>query len=911
MKLRKACEDSADNLQGRPFPVESVDIDRRVMMEVEHTYIALSDYQYCARFGGAHRQKDPKCPQIWIQNLAGEQELVWLFREEDVQYRRVRLKSVVADAKMTQVQCASDHLHPEQGHMVYKHSIQQRHGSSNIQEVLSRNPCLSTLDEYMLKLERRKNAETEEDFGQQQKMEEADTDSDADASGQNWVKSMQDFHTPVAAEKQSKKRKEGQQQSWSRPPHATRASRSKSAASLGDGVDEEVVDDDGAATAISRVASQASARRAGNAEEETAEKWIDKLKLNDVLAGRKLGVVLRHAEAATGKMNVKEKLQTQAHLRLVSCCITLSPDVIQTKNAEQIQEALEELHPQDVRYPESLQVHLFRKEVQELQVAYLSTLDRAKVTDLWTCLRPACFENEEMKMDLRRPCLSTLSLSLEERVDMWLDHLITNCLLPLMMEGEKKSQTVAIVAKTFLDLIYEDMLKDLPDLAVPAYVELQAGLRAIKGLVSEDWATIMECSDEVKNMKKPGEHKKVFPHLWNGVQTVEWYKSRHADYTKQLRTLELHGPEIEELETFYTKNETDDKGYLKELLVRLGELPSLMKELPDKPMASMSGRMNSIVKNVWGQMKQHLQSQESDCDVGAMQQILAESAIIWEMDEDFVQAQRVLADHLVNESGKGRCVKAMEAMEACKSFFFPEAEVEEMKVDVVHLALEAFANAKGCTFLEEQLVVLGPFWGQLSDEVLKLLESESRLELLGPTVDLLAEICKSMPEDQVRGGRLSKIKGLLKMVQDVQKFKALGADMETRCQAEDAKTCLASLTRDVALSEEWGPLDGWGASLQDRLVKEAEEINKKCSQSMQANKLKILTDYLARAKVVAGGRSDSTSWDAGLGSGATFEMVMGRAKETILTLEAEEITAVDALRSSLMEASNRWTQDRH
>ena len=110
--------------------------------------------------------------------------------------------------------------------------------------------------------------------------------------------------------------------------------------------------------------SKDSKAQSSTNKEETPQvsvmKWKAKLDLEKMLHGERLGVSMRHAQASSLKMPVKEKLELQQHLKLAVHATSLASHTIQTLSPEAIMLAVTTLESEaKIEFPSTLQVRLW------------------------------------------------------------------------------------------------------------------------------------------------------------------------------------------------------------------------------------------------------------------------------------------------------------------------------------------------------------------------------------------------------------------------------------------------------------------------------------------------------------------------------------------------------------------------
>ena len=220
MKLKDAVDRHAKDLESRSFAVEEVGRDERLTLELYQEFVVMSEHQFIQHFGGVRRVKDPKVPQVWLTSLGGEPELCYIFKHPDRPWRGLRVSSSIAEHKDTEMLKGSSHLHKEQSSLVLKHGFQQRCESSQLSQILSKNPCLSTVEEYAQKLDRRRERpptgsadneavkgvgqdDGEAVFAEQQTVSVGEDEVDM----LGVIKSWPSFETPTLEEKAKKKKK--------------------------------------------------------------------------------------------------------------------------------------------------------------------------------------------------------------------------------------------------------------------------------------------------------------------------------------------------------------------------------------------------------------------------------------------------------------------------------------------------------------------------------------------------------------------------------------------------------------------------------------------------------------------------------------------------------------------------------
>ena len=146
---------------------------------------------------------------------------------------------------------------------------------------------------------------------------------------------------------------------------------------------------------------------------------------------------------ASLKMDVQNRLELNTHLRLVRFAQALAPDKLATAERASLDEALDGLSGQPIFYPKKLKLHMFNLHVQRLQSEALSTLNLSTLQKLWQTVR--CYSiGPAQCLDLKAPVLCTLGLESYEACRVFMDAMMIDIILPLVLEGASRVSVISL-----------------------------------------------------------------------------------------------------------------------------------------------------------------------------------------------------------------------------------------------------------------------------------------------------------------------------------------------------------------------------------------------------------------------------------------------------------------------------------
>ena len=141
--------------------------------------------------------------------------------------------------------------------------------------------------------------------------------------------------------------------------------------------------------------------------QDICSRWMQKLNLQDILEGRKLGVSLRHATTALTSLPTKERLTLSMHCQFAQHATTLSPEVVSTVSKAQINDSVTALQSSGLKWPIELQQFLWTGHVNDLMMNARFGRQDAQLDEYWSRVRP--YSKEPLSLNLLEPSLAALA----------------------------------------------------------------------------------------------------------------------------------------------------------------------------------------------------------------------------------------------------------------------------------------------------------------------------------------------------------------------------------------------------------------------------------------------------------------------------------------------------------------------
>eukprot|EP00971_Amphidinium_carterae_P351734 6492258-Amphidinium_carterae.2 len=877
--------------------------------------------------GGVHKAKDPKVPKVHLRNLSGEMEPMWVFKSDD-NYRKLRITTVLGECKSTHVLEPEQHLHQEQGLLSLNHAMKARLAESQLSELLQKNPCLSTMEEYKEKLQKkshtsggglggvlalltaegsedaaREEEEKESEEGAENEKDEDDDDARSDDTDDAWGDGAAGavsteiqrakvqpaaYSTPMAKKVPKKKWKDGAIKRLA--SGSILGNAKKSVASVDRDEDMEGATPSEAASATVKTGvSTASAL-------ESANKWIEKLPLLSIIGGKKLGVINNHAQTQAAKMQNKEKFRLLAHLKLVKDAQCLSPEGLETSDKTSIYTALEALKETlEGSFPQHIESKLFNMCIEDKLAATSTSQSKDVFHSLWVHIRPYKLPHEDAKVDLKSPCLSKLSFDAAAKKLTFEEALISKLLDPIILQGESRQLVLKTVLQQILEQLSEDLLEEIDEVYVTTLCDLQTSVKGLLGTLSKDANEMLDVSEEIKELGNC-KTESIVCHLGNVFTSVPYYAQLHADAVKLLVALDFHAQELKTLQAFIKSEDTCGAIQYQACADRLRDLAMLDKELPPDMVAEWRGEMKTRALALWSHFKAEMAKAEEVAEVAVgMQMMLAECSITF--PEDFQNAHQELQDLLAEKCSQKQMDKLSAAIkelvldmkDKCEDEAFLKATVEHLRVARGGLASEELQvdMKKCCDFLCNAAL---HHVGASTDEK----------SIVGVQIECVNSIQPWLIGDAECVKKAEKLIKMIKIKSSMQKFNALGASMAERLEKADPALLLPTIMRGTESMA--SDSLAWAEDLQKKLMEEASSIVAGAKTEVLGTCKGVLSTELENAKPMSGGTRDASgkeAWDDGLGGSVGYEALLARAKECLMTLSKTEIAQLEKQKMNL------------
>ena len=223
-----------------------------------------------------------------------------------------------------------------------------------------------------------------------------------------------------------------------------------------------------------------------------------------------------------------------------------------------------------------------------------------------------------------------------------------------------------------------------------------------------------------------------------------------------------------------------------------------------------------------------------------------------------------------------------------------ESAADETEIWMENLRI-CLAEAQGLSMEMEERKKIKTWWPWL---VAKCLDGAWDLRMRTSMADRLQGLSSYLPElDGHVKFDLKKMSLWCKTSKALEEFQALGDNMEERLYYDEKKKLLADVCRYskeiVSMYE--------GRMLEDHfkpLLKECEVVSLEAHKQWEKKAKSTSEQDLEIAEKVAGGCTDGSQWDAGLGASCPYSKVLERARGSLLKLPK---STLDMAKTDLVE----------
>ena len=509
-----------------------------------------------------------------------------------------------------------------------------------------------------------------------------------------------------------------------------------------------------------------------------------------------------------------------------------------------------------------------------------------------------------LPLRLQDPHLSSLAISEHSQLEKFLEVLVTECCLPLLLGGAQKAGQAAFVAAGIFDLMEHDLEANLTDNTVAVLFDVQSSLRAWRALLSSNWHDYSAAQDDLYVLKQPPSGHACVQHFLLAVRDTDWYAMRLKAASDALCCLSLHDEHITDLRRFLEEPVACTDAYLVSLSAKLRYLPALQQELPELIMTELADPLASRVEDVWTASQDALRGVNGADLCQSMQVMLSDACICYSSNTRFAEMQRDLGNVLVQVSGSAKVASMVEGLEKMEQDYAGSGAHD---LDALSGILQVCRNASGCKMsADEQKRSERVFQFILNDVMSKLSEHDEK------AVTVLLDIAScvvSWLEDDTDGEQHLKLILLgicAKLHNSISKFESGGPTIEQQIEDEDSWQMLGEIQRLMGQASKASSCGGFGNEVLTRLEDRGSALAGRAKDHLWALAQQKLSQTTELALKYAGGMADGSAWDAGLGEQAGWEAVVARANTTILdkNRNPEDVAALDASRSALSQAGH-------
>ena len=898
--LKKQVESSMAEPEKRPFAVEAVLGEASLTAVMETQFYLLSAQEYLNMFGQAHRAKDPKVPQVRVQNHLGETEVCFAFRKSD-EFRTLKLTSSAGHSRQSQLLTLADHLHSKQAQHVWKHAAVQQQDATSVSDLLLKNSCVCTIEEYqsrLLKSQMPKVLGDEEasKIENLEKQEAEMTNEEFEAEAVLEAASLKPANAIFVSPPESKKRRHAQDKAGGGGKLCrTSSSRSLHAGSHLDDDDESV---GGETDVASKRSGSTKKNQPGESPQEKVAYYLDKLSLQKLIDNDKLGVSVRHANECVKKLPTKERLTLSAHLKLAVLAQNLSVDNVGALTQEELTESVLAMQKvPGIVFPTALQRSLFHKMKVEKKAFTVSSGNPKVLQDYWESVRPYC--DAEHKLDLLNIKLGAMHLQLHEKVELFNDSICTDYIVELILEGEPKSQVTIGLCEKLLALIEEDLMMSLPDVVVSTLFDIQVALRVVVSICSGEWASFEEAKEEIEAVKVADLKQPLLMTFQAALQQSGWYAKKFQAAVAALRTLHIHAKVLRDLEDFCHMEVQMTEQYFKDLDEKLKYLPTVASEIPNSILQQkVLPGLAAKVQETWGKFKEAATRGQEMVPTKFLQELLADATISLG-GTDFSNIQEELGVFMLNVAGEQRITELMQIVSRCEEQYLEQGIFE---VKLLTEVTEACKKCHGCALSAEHMAKLESVLQVMMVQCSRYIH-EGDPKIFTEWVAWLQAMVPLVESD--KGGKKNNgvvaLHSLSKLQSQMMEFKLLGPSIEEQVQSEQCERIMGGIIRSLQFFQKKDMEAGELTKEIDVVVKAAEKLRCLVVSKLQESKLAVLASSMEAAKAWQGGLPDTPKWDAGLAWNASWTMVKARGDSALLSWTREQCQSFDSVVKNLEE----------
>ena len=430
-------------------------------------------------------------------------------------------------------------------------------------------------------------------------------------------------------------------------------------------------------------------------------KYVNKLSLEDVMSGSKMGNQRHHAIACIEKMQPSWGSQLKGHVKLFDWASSLSPSKISAASMSDLTEAVLGLQDKVTEFPSGVLCELWRKSTKELiQSAKVQSFVPEAFDLLWDHVRTYSKPEEEkmeLKQQILKPPLCMIQLPVAERCALWSSVIMNELLIPILMEGSPKVEMMMGMLTAILGQCQSDLVLDLADEEVGFLADLQdfsGGLLAVvRGNPLTCWKE-MESVDKLrKEFRTVG--KRPLTVLASCVAQQQFYMDKVTSFSTLASSLKVHKGRVDAVLNYLSDPGADmagenEKSYNQEaesLGAVVQDVLFLAEELQPELVEDIQSQTLSKVEAFWLKVQPRLADENLKLEL--LHQLLADSTIAFPNAQCLNIYRSQLTSFMTGKQSEQKMSLVMQSLTKCS------LEAGDLCDDAINELQSAVSAAKG------------------------------------------------------------------------------------------------------------------------------------------------------------------------------------------------------------------------
>ena len=893
------------NLEARDFPLQEVQQHSQQILQLEQTFVALSQGDFQKVYQRPHRVKDPKCPRLELTSSTGQAESFLLFKDHVDPWRRLKVINQISTGVATHVMTSDQHYHPNQATGIYEMPAKQQLADSGTSSLsLASLSSVATMEEYRQKLTSKDPREPEKgdvaDPGataQPSRMEEDEEDDGEEGDGQQWagsavvkqeleempsVKPKKLFPALQAAAMRGSKSGKSSPGSKS---SGQKLAKIPSGTNLSDGMSEVM----SAAGGSSQGGAEGSERA-----EDPVMKHVNKLSLVKVLAGEKYKLSLHHATDAKPKLTQQQQIQLGAHLKLGSFAAKLAPASVCSVPIDELKEAVEALTGHIQTWPVETQVALFSRQIQD-RISFLKgAVDDSHFDQFWEVVKPYVLDEATTKksspgMDLMRLKLSDLSITAQAKCDRFKAHVFEDIVLQEVLAGESRSSKLAWLCRRFREVVGSDLQLDIAeDSYVDCLFALDTCMAGLESLLATDAATMLANQEQVETLRAlMKESRSTDPAAVVAVALVDvgFWSERLSSHGNLMKAMGVQKPNLSKATMFLKSNQKVwDDAYVKSLTDVCRCMAILQDELPQGCVQKLCDLLSSRLESIWPWFQENYG--KHNIGLGEMQSLLQEASICFPLLASIPAAQGELAEMMLSASAERKLKDMLCALQALDH----KKGTSSLGKAALEAVLRLCREAQGVEMSKAQTSSLVAWWHGWA----KLWhEHDMDMQIEFTMRDLFGALQPWMPKESAEEASetIKHMKTWMNMRDAYWQFSQGGEDVSSMLKQDLEKKKLANLMRSHLPVDEAMMTKGWKSEQIKNTKLIAQDICKQAGKMLIKDVGADLDRAMSAAQDLMAPEGGTELWNASLTDTSTWEEISEKIGP-LLKLPRKDLDAV-------------------